>query len=270
MITPSTELQQPVHFEVSNGIASIVLNRPDAMNAINREVSDVIAGVMQRADTDPEIKAVVIGSSHPKVFCAGADLAALSKGIAVYDTDGPNASWGLAGCTARTPAVPVIAAVDGAALGGGFEIALAADILIASSSATFGLPEVQVGLIAAAGGVVRLPRQLPRKVALDVLLTGERLDAERAYGLGLVSRLAEPGEAVDTAMEVAARIAGHAPLAVRSSKSTALELVDGVERDEVSRWERSHEAFAAILETDDAREGATAFKEKRTPSWTGR
>lgn len=266
----TTATEQSVQIEITDGIASIVLNRPEAMNAINREVSDAIATVMQQADEDPDIKAVVISSSHPKVFCAGADLAALSKGVAVYDTQGPNASWGLAGCTSRTPAVPVIAAVDGAALGGGFEIALAADILIASSVATFGLPEVQVGLIAGAGGVVRLPRQLPRKVALDVMLSGDRLGAERAHGLGLVSRLVEPGEAVNTAMDVAARIAGHAPLAVRSSKATALELVDGVEGDEVSRWERSDEAFAAILETDDAREGATAFKAKRAPSWTGR
>lgn len=270
MTATSSDLKQPVHIEVEDGIASVVFNRPDAMNAVNREVSDAIATLMQQAGSDPEIKAVVLSSAHPKVFSAGADLASLSQGVEVYDTDGPNASWGLAGCTSRTPAVPVIAAVDGAALGGGFEIALAADILVASSAANFGLPEVQVGLIAAAGGAVRLPRQLPVKVAMDMLLTGERLNAERAHALGLVSRLTEPDAAFDTAMEVAARIASHAPLAIRASKATALELTGGVPREEMQRWQRNNQEFATILATDDAREGATAFTEKRTPQWSGR
>jgi crotonobetainyl-CoA hydratase len=270
MTAEASDMQQPVHIEIQDGIASVVLNRPEAMNAINRDLSNAIAELMQQADTDPDIKAVVLSSAHPKVFCAGADLGALSQGIETYDTEGPNASWGLAGCTSRTPSVPVIAAVDGVALGGGFEIALAADILVASSAASFGLPEVQVGLIAAAGGVVRLPRQLPVKIAMDMMLTAERLNAERAYALGLISRLTEPGAAYDTAMEVATRIAGNAPLAVRASKATALDLTNGVAREEAPRWERSNEAFASIKASDDAREGATAFKEKRAPQWTGR
>lgn len=266
----STQATSPVLTHVSDGVVTVTLNRPEAMNAVNRELSDAIATVMQRADEDSEISSVIITSNHPKAFCAGADLEQVAHGTSLYDEEGPLAPWGLAGSTARTPSVPVIAAVEGAALGGGFEIALAADILIASPTASFGLPEVQVGLIAGAGGAVRLPRQLPRKVALDLLLTGERLSAERAHGLGLVSRLVEPGEAQSAATEVALRISANAPLAVRATKATALDLVEGVERGDLSRWKRSSAEFASVLTSQDAQEGASAFKDRRPPRWSGR
>lgn len=258
-----------VKTQVDDGVLIITLDRPEAMNAINRDLSNSVATAMRRADEDPAIKAVIICSAHPKVFCAGADLESVSRGIPLFAQGGPNAPWGLAGCTSKTPEIPVIAAIEGLALGGGFEIALAADILIASSSASFGLPEVQVGLIAGAGGTVRLPRQIPQKVALDLMLTGERLPAERAAALGLVSRLVEPGQALSAATEVGARIAGNAPLAVKASKSTALDLIDGVEREEIARWERNGVEFKTVLSSQDAQEGPSAFTEKRPPRWVG-
>lgn len=254
---------------VEDGIMTITLNRPEAMNAVSLEMSDTVAAAMEQADTDPGVHVVVITSSSTKAFCAGADLKATSQGQALFDADGPHGSWGLAGATRRTPAVPVIAAVEGLALGGGFEIALAADILIASTASSFGLPEVTVGLMAGAGGAVRLPGQLPPKVAMPMLLAGERLDAQRAYQLGLVSRLVEPGTVDAEAREMAQRIAAAAPLAVRGTKAVALNLQDGLQDGHRAAWARNDAEFAAVMASADATEGTTAFREKRRPVWTG-
>jgi crotonobetainyl-CoA hydratase len=258
------------NISAASGVLTVLLDRPEAKNAINVAMSDAVGAAMERADTDPQIHAVVIASAHEGIFCAGADLKATSRGEPSFAADGPFGSWGLAGSTARTPSVPVIAAVEGLALGGGFEICLSADLLVASPSASFGLPEVSVGLMAGAGGAVRLPDQLPRKVALDMLLTGRRLAAEEAHRLGLVSRLAEPGRALATAQEIAATIAGHAPLAVRATKATALNLIDGVERAQQERWQRNATEFEAVLVSADAAEGTAAFRDKRAPLWAGR
>lgn len=254
----------------SSGVLTIQLDRPAAKNAINVVMSEAIGAAMERADTDPGIHAVIIASAHAEIFSAGADLKATSRGEPSFAEDGPYGSWGLAGCTARTPSVPVIAAVEGLALGGGFEICLAADLLVASTTASFGLPEVSVGLMAGAGGAVRLPCQLPRKVALDLLLTGRRLGADEAHRLGLVSRLVEPGQALATAQEAAATIAGHAPIAVRATKATALDLIEGVERRQLAEWQRNAIEFGAVLASADAAEGTAAFQDKRDPQWTGR
>lgn len=253
----------------SAGVLTVLLNRPEARNAINVELSDTVGAALERADSDPHIHAVVLASAVDGVFCAGADLKATLRGEPSYSAGGPYGSWGLAGCTSRTPSVPVIAAVEGIALGGGFEICLAADLLVASETAAFGLPEVGVGLMAGAGGAVRLPGQLPRKVAMDLLLTGRRLPAGEAHRLGLVSRLVHPGQALGQAQEVAATIGGHAPLSVRASKATALDLVDGVEREHVDRWRRNTTEFAAVLASADAVEGTAAFRDKRAPQWSG-
>ncbi|MGO1592508.1 enoyl-CoA hydratase-related protein [Ancrocorticia sp.] len=258
-----------VLIEQAEGIILITLNRPRARNAINRAMSDAIAETMQRADTDPAVRAMVITSSTSTSFCAGADLKETAQGVDLYASTGPLASWGLAGSTARTPSVPVIAAVEGQALGGGFEIVLAADIVVASSEASFGLPEVRVGLMPGAGGAVRLPRQLPRKVAMDMMLTRETLSAGRAYSLGLVSRLTDPGSAHREAYSVAEAIANGAPLAVRATKEVALELNEGVESDETTRWQRNEKVFGRIMASNDAREGTEAFSEKREPVWAG-
>lgn len=259
-----------VHVDLSDGVLTIVLDRLEALNAFDAASSDAVGAAMERADTDPAVRAVLFTSAHPKVFSAGADLKATAAGESAFDAAGPYASWGLAGATARTPRVPVVVGVDGLALGGGFELCLAADVLVASESAAFGLPEVAVGLMPGAGGAVRLPDQLPRKVAMDLMLTGRRLAAEEAHRLGLVSRLVPAGEAAEQAREVAAHIARQAPLGVVAAKAVALDLVDGVERAQQARWERNRNEFAAVMASDDAHEGTTAFIEKRTPHWTGR
>lgn len=252
-----------------DGIVTLLLNRPKAKNAINFETSQAIANAMNDVEANPEIRAVVIGSAVEGVFSAGADLVEASQGKPSYDMDGPNAAWGLAGITEKTPRVPVIAAVDGLAMGGGFEIALAADILVASEAAFFALPEVKVGLMAGAGGAVRLPGQLPQKIAMDMLLTGRIMKADEAHRLGLISRLVEPGAALEVAQEVATTISRNAPLGVAGSKATLLNLQDGVEQAHVSRWERNAAEFAFIMASADAQEGTTAFAEKREPVWSG-
>lgn len=253
-----------------NGIVTILLNRPKAKNAINFEVSETIATAMADIESRADVRAVIVGSAVEGVFSAGADLVEASQGKPSFAQDGQNAAWGLAGLTAKTVSVPVIVAVDGLAMGGGFEIALAADILIASDAASFALPEVKVGLMAGAGGAVRLPDQLPQKVAMDMLFTGRNMPVEEAHRLGLVSRLVESGKAFEVAREVAETISQRAPLGVRGSKATALDLQDGVERAQQSRWERSHAEFASVMASEDATEGATAFSEKRAPVWVGR
>lgn len=259
-----------VDISQQNNIVTILLNRPEAKNAINFEVSQAIANVMNEVESNPAIRAVVVGSAVEGVFSAGADLVEASQGKPSYDMDGPNAVWGLAGLTEKTPRVPVIAAVDGLAMGGGFEIALASDILVASHAATFTLPEVKVGLMAGAGGAVRLPGQLPQKIAMDMLLTGRTMKAEEAHRLGLISRLVDVGAALDTALNVAATISENAPLGVAGSKATVLNLREGVEQAQISRWERNATEFAFVMASADAQEGTTAFAEKREPAWSGR
>lgn len=251
------------------GVVTILLNRPKAKNALNFEVSQAIANVMNEVEVSPDIRAVVVGSAVEGVFSAGADLVEASQGKPSYDMNGPNAAWGLAGLTAKTPRVPVIAAVDGLAMGGGFEIALAADIMVASDSAMFALPEVKVGLMAGAGGAVRLPGQLPQKIAMDMLLTGRNMKADEAHRLGLISRLVESGQALNVAQDIALTISKNAPLGVAGSKATLLNLQDGVEQAHVARWERNATEFAFVMASADAQEGTSAFSEKRAPVWSG-
>lgn len=260
----------PVQISEQDGIVTILLDRPKAKNAINFEVSQTIASKMNELQARDDVRAVIVGSAVEGVFSAGADLVEASQGKPAYEEDGPNAAWGLAGLTAKTLPVPVVAAIDGLAMGGGFEIALAADILIASDTAFFALPEVKVGLMAGAGGAVRLVDQLPQKVAMDMLLTGRNMQADEAHRLGLVSRLVDSGAALKVAREVAQAIAQRAPLGVRGSKATALDLLDGVERAQVKRWYRNATEFDVVMASEDAKEGTTAFREKRVPVWTGR
>lgn len=260
----------PVLIEQSGPVLTITLNRPEAANAINSEMSDAIGAALAQAEDDPSIAVIVIGAVPGKAFSAGADLKAVSRGENAFNPDGTYGEWGLAGCTGRLSCKPVIAAVDGLAFGGGFEIVLAADILIASEKARFCLPEVKVGLMAGAGGAIRLPLQLPRKIAMDLLLTGDPLDAVRAHQLGLVSRLVEPGTALQAAQELAQRISRNAPLGLRGTKEVALGLVDGVSEPERAAWALNDASFGRILGSEDAREGAKAFAEKRPPQWSGR
>ncbi|MGW6174199.1 crotonase/enoyl-CoA hydratase family protein [Arthrobacter sp. NPDC055138] len=255
--------------ETSDRVMTITLNRPEAFNAVNMEMSNLVAEALERAEHDDDVRVVIIRGAGTKAFCSGADLKAVSRGEELFDAEGRYGDWGLAGCTERTIAKPVIAAVEGIAYGGGFEVALAADIVVASSAAKFALPEVKVGLVAGAGGAVRLPRQLPLKVAMDLLLTGEPLGAERAYSFGLVSRLTAPGETYAEALRLATQISKNAPLSLQASKKVAVQLEAGRAGTEEAGWKTNSVEFHRILASNDAKEGAAAFAEKRAPQWTG-
>ncbi|MFE3291323.1 crotonase/enoyl-CoA hydratase family protein [Rhodococcus sp. NPDC059234] len=237
----------------------VTLNRPHARNAVDGEVALGVAAAMELLDSDPELSVGVLTGAGG-YFCAGMDLKAFLRG------ESPRAPGrGFAGLVEATPAKPLIAAVDGPALAGGFEIVLAADLVVAAPTATFGLPEVRRGLVAAAGGLTRLPARLPRAVALEMVLTGKTMTAAQLHPLGLVNRLAPEGEVLTAAVELADEIAANGPLAVRASKKVV---------DESPAWppaetfERTRQIVMPVFGSNDAREGAAAFTERRTPVWT--
>jgi enoyl-CoA hydratase len=237
----------------------ISIDRPDKRNAIDGAHAAALSQAMDEFDRDDELfVAVITGTSD--CFCAGADLGARLAGEQVMTADG------FAGITHRSRDKPLIAAVEGPAVGGGMEIVLACDIVVASRSATFALPEARRSVLPAAGGAYRLSRSLPPAVAMDMLLTGAPLDAERAYVLGLVSRLTESKKALADGLEAAHEVARCAPLAVRAARRIALRsrLLTEVEAMELTRTE-----YAAIKKTADFQEGPRAFVEKREPRWTG-
>jgi len=250
---------------LDDGVLTLTLHRPDAMNAFDQELNDAFIAALVDADADPEVRVVVVTGAGGRAFSAGADLKSVAAG---KPTQG-DPEWGSFGTRQRI-AKPLIAAVDGIAFGGGFELALTADILVASRSSRFALPEVKVGLYPGAGGALRLVRQLPLKLAMLHMLTGDPIDAETAAAHGLVSRLTEPGEALAQAQAIAKTIAANAPLGVVGAKQVAYELHEGRSGDEESAWRLNDELFPQVLASDDAREGATAFAEKRAPRWTGR
>lgn len=241
----------------------ITINRPDARNAVNQAVSTGLGDALQQAQDDAEIWAVVVTGAGESSFCAGADLKALARRENIFHPEHPE--WGFAGYVSHFIDKPTIAAVNGTALGGGTELALASDLVVARRGATFGLPEVKRGLIAAAGGVFRIVEQLPRKVAMRLLLTGEPINAEEALRWGLVNEIVEDDQPVlDAALALAGRITVNAPLAVQASKRVAAVL------DEQACWERSNREIAALVRSEDAREGPLAFAEKRAPVWKAR
>jgi crotonobetainyl-CoA hydratase len=246
----------------------VTLNRPEARNAVNGDLTLGLGTALQSAEEDPEIRAVVVTGAGDQTFCAGADLKAISRGESL-NPPGTEA-WGFAGMVQHPVSVPVIAAVNGSALGGGTELVLAADLAVAADHATFGLPEVKRGLIAAAGGVVRLPAQVPQKVAMHMILTGEPIDAAAALGWGLVNAVVPAADLLGTALALARTIAANAPLSVQASKQVALGLRGGVLVDEVDAWEHSNEAMMTVFTSEDAMEGPIAFAEKRAPVWKGR
>jgi crotonobetainyl-CoA hydratase len=245
----------------------ITINRPEVMNAINGDVSLRVGEALEEAESDPDIRAVVITGSGDRAFSAGADLKAAARGENLRAAGHPE--WGFAGYVRHLISKPTLAAVNGFALGGGTEIALASDLVIALARAEFGLPEVKRGLIAAAGGVIRLPRLLPRKVAMEMMMTGEPISAAEAQRWGLVNRVVED-DVLDAALELARRIASNAPLAVQASKRTAYGIIDGRIPDEDTAWAVCTEETRRLLESVDAQEGRRAFAEKRAPSWQGR
>jgi enoyl-CoA hydratase len=252
-----------VEYETRGRVAVLTINRPEARNAVNGAVAGGFEDGIDRLEADEDVWAGVVAAKGP-VFSAGADLKLIaSGGFAEMETD----RGGFAGLVRREHRKPLIAAVDGLALAGGCEIALACDLIVASKAASFGLPEVKRSLVAAAGGLFRLPRAVPRNIALEVALTGDPIDAERAHRHGLVNELVEPGQALDAALALAERICANAPVAVWQTRKVVLEAAS--ESDERA-WEITREALGDVVRTEDFREGPQAFVEKRPPRWKGR
>jgi crotonobetainyl-CoA hydratase len=248
----------------------ITINRPAQRNAVNSKVHAGVGDALEAAANDPEIRCVIVTGAGDKAFCAGADLVALSRGESVAPDDPVKQRWGFAGIANHPISKPVIACVNGDALGGGLEITLACDLAVAVDGARFGLPEPKRGLFAAAGGVFRLPEQLPRKIAMEMVLTGDPISAERALALGLVNALAPRAALLDTAFALAERIAINAPLSVQASKRVALGIVDGQIAAEAESWAQNGRAMKIVFTSEDMREGTAAFAEKRAPAWRAR
>jgi enoyl-CoA hydratase len=250
-----------VSAEARGHVLVITIDRPEARNAVNAAVAQGMAESLDRLESDDELRVAVLTGAGG-TFCSGMDLKAFMAG------ESPMVEGrGLAAITQRPPAKPVVAAVEGWALAGGFEIVLACDLVVASRTARFGVPEVKRGLVAAAGAAIRLPERVPQPVALELLLTGEPIDAERAHALGLVNRVVEEGEALEEALRLAEVVAANGPLAVAATRRVALEARDW-SREEA--WERQDEIVTPVFVSEDAMEGAAAFAEKRAPVWRGR
>ncbi|WP_030933846.1 crotonase/enoyl-CoA hydratase family protein [Streptomyces sp. NRRL B-24720] len=244
-----------------DGTTVITINRPEARNAVNRDVAVAVAEALDELDRrDDQVVGIITGAGD--TFCSGMDLKAFLAGERPV-VEGR----GLAGITEAPPRKPMIAAVEGYALAGGCEIVLACDMVVAADNARFGIPEVKRGLVAAAGGLLRLPRRIPYAVAMEIALTGDFLDAGRAHAYGLVNRLTEPGGALAGALELARAIAANGPLAVRTTKQVLVEAPVWPADEE---WQRMRALTNPVFASEDAKEGPRAFAEKRAPRWTGR
>lgn len=246
-----------VRAEVRGRALLITIDRPARRNAIDRVTADGLEAALNRLDDDPELWCGVLTGGH-EFFSAGSDLTAIGD----YVTD----RGGEYGLVRRQRRTPLIAAVEGFAFGGGMEIAMACDLVVAASDAQFGLPEVNLGLLPTCGGLFRGPRALPVNIARELVLTGDPMPAGRAYDLGFVNRLTEPGHAVDEALRLAERISRNAPLAVQ----TCLRALDDAVGDDAAGWEITEDAKTIVLDSADAAEGVRAFLDRRPPTWTGR
>ena len=257
-----------VLYRTEGNIAFITLNRPEARNAINGDVAQGMANAVAQMEADPEVRVGILlantaGQERP-VFCAGADLKALNSGnAAALNTK----EGGFGGFVYLERRKPIIAAVDGLATAGGCELVLATDLVVASTRSSFGLAEVKRNLIAGAGGLFRLPRAIGRAAAMEIILTGDPLGAQRAYDLGMVNRLVDSDAVVTTAVELAGKIAASAPLAVWASRRVVLASAYASDDALIAM---TNEEFGAILQSEDTKEGLTAFIEKRPPRWQGR
>ena len=251
-----------VHFEVRENVALMTLDRPEARNAVDQQLAADLESGIDRLEADDALWIGVLQGAGP-AFCAGADLKAVAAGRAHLTTE----RGGFAGIVRRDRTKPIIAAVEGPALAGGFEIVLSCDLVVAGADARFGIPEVKRSLIANAGGLIRLPRVLPRNLAMEMALTGEPIDAVTAHQHGVVNRLVGVGDALECALNLAAEIPANAPLAVRASRRV---IVAGSLLGDDAAFALSADASRGVFQSEDFREGPLAFIEKRPPKWQGR
>jgi enoyl-CoA hydratase len=260
MDTDIAATTQAVQTERRENVLLITIDRPEVRNAVNAAVAEGIAGALDELDTEDSLSVGVLTGAGG-FFCAGMDLGAFVRGESPWFGD-----RGFAGIAQRSSVKPLIAAIEGFAVAGGMEIALACDLIVAARGAKLGIPEAKRSLVAAGGALLRLPRRMPYHVVMELALTGDPFPAERFHELGVVNRLADPGEAVATALELAAAIARNGPLALTASKRILQEQYDW---STAEMWERQGAISGPVFVSRDAKEGAAAFKEKRDPVWRG-
>ena len=254
-------MSNEVLVDVADGIMTVTLNRPKAKNAANKALADGVAAAMDELDSNDEVRVAIITGAGG-TFCSGMDLKAFVTGeLPIVE------GRGFAGLTECSPRKPLIAAIEGYALAGGLELAISCDLIVTADNAKFGIPEVKRGLAAAAGGLMKLPRQIPSRLAMELALTGDFISAQRAFEIGLVNEVVPAGTALDAAKALAARIVANGPLAVAASKQVVLQSGDWSD-DEM--WQKQQEIVSPVFMSADAIEGSTAFAEKRAPNWTGK
>jgi|SRR5271166_5259168 len=252
---------EPVLTERRGNVLLITLNRPEVRNAVNAALAEGVAHALDELDGDVALSVGVL-TGGGGFFCAGMDLGAFVKGESPWFGD-----RGFAGIAQRASTKPLIAAIEGFAVAGGMEIALACDLIVAARGAKMGIPEVKRSLVAAGGALLRLPRRMPYHVVMELALTGDPMPAERFHELGLVNRIAEPGEALGDALALAGTLAANGPLALAASKRILQEQFDWSSSE---MWAKQGEISGPVMASEDAKEGASAFKEKRDPVWKGR
>jgi enoyl-CoA hydratase len=244
-----------------DGVLVVTLNRPEAKNAANKALAEGVAAAMDELDGNDELRVAILTGAGG-TFCSGMDLKAFVSGETPFV-----AGRGFAGLTESSPRKPLIAAVEGYALAGGLELAISCDLIVAADNAMFGIPETKRGLAAAAGGLLKLPRQIPTRVAMELALTGDFITAQRAHELGLINHVVPAGTALEAAKALAAKIAANGPLAVAASKQVILQQPDWSQGE---MFGKQNEIVSPIFTSEDAIEGATAFAQKRAPNWKGK